>query len=163
MAEPAEGGVQSPVPPGVVLNDGNVNETLTEIASTLLVLENVGSGDAFEAAVHKLAEHLTHVRKTLMIDNPAVRSAQAKLYAQLLEPVVVQERSVDLIDGFVRTLHIQEFECRKDVEAIVEELLKHTDGITRIFTVGVLSGLCSAYDCNTNGAVALNCGNIIRQ
>ena len=154
---------------------GAIKEVLDRVRGNLGVILVVGEGQDYETAAQYAAKDLSTVRKVLV--GEGTEEAQKELRVQLLQssPTPQMEFVIpkmiccpkggqcNLISLLVKTLRAQEFECRKDTEAILVDLLANTEEAVDQLSTGILQQLCEAYEWCNYGAVALNSGNILRQ
>eukprot|EP01060_Flectonema_neradi_P041112 TRINITY_DN963_c0_g1_i1.p1 TRINITY_DN963_c0_g1~~TRINITY_DN963_c0_g1_i1.p1 ORF type:complete len:388 (+),score=79.33 TRINITY_DN963_c0_g1_i1:125-1288(+) len=153
---------------------GAIKEVLDRVRGNLRVILVVGEGPDYETAAQYAAKDLSTVRKVLV--GEGTEEAQKELRIQLLQNSLPPQNEVvpqmiccpkggqcNLITLLVKTLRAQEFECRKDTEAILVDLLANTEEAVDQLTSGILQQLCEAYEWCNYGAVALNSGNILRQ
>eukprot|EP01059_Diplonema_ambulator_P022459 TRINITY_DN37757_c0_g1_i1.p1 TRINITY_DN37757_c0_g1~~TRINITY_DN37757_c0_g1_i1.p1 ORF type:complete len:360 (+),score=75.55 TRINITY_DN37757_c0_g1_i1:144-1223(+) len=150
------------------MEEQELKELVDKLRSNIRVLLCVGEGPDYEQAAVKVARDLSVVRKLLVGDHGEIKGTLRRLVVEPpenepLATLVCPKSDNRLIAMLVMSLRSQAFECRKDTEAVLVDLLSNSQQCVDTFNHDLLQQLCEAYEWCNFGAVALNSGNILRQ
>eukprot|EP01063_Lacrimia_lanifica_P002965 TRINITY_DN11600_c0_g1_i1.p1 TRINITY_DN11600_c0_g1~~TRINITY_DN11600_c0_g1_i1.p1 ORF type:complete len:409 (+),score=195.81 TRINITY_DN11600_c0_g1_i1:104-1330(+) len=136
----------------------------TTVANTLASVRRVLVGEATPAELRD------EVRKGLLSvpaekggndgTDPSGAAPANNVAANSVRQATNTPRSV--MTMLVDTLRAQEFECRKDTEVVLIDLVVNAQDSVDQMTEAFLQQLCEAYEWGNYNAVALNSGNILR-
>ena len=153
------------------MNQGNILEELYTNLLTLLsqgeTEENLPAAAATSAAlstVHKILSSGPQDNAALLREGMLRRLTPLPHHFKHSGEDVhrVQQTPLCILELLVLTLRYQEFECRKDTEAVVADLMSTSPAALEFFSKELLLKLCQSYEWCNYGAVALNSGNILR-
>eukprot|EP01064_Diplonema_japonicum_P028504 TRINITY_DN4384_c0_g1_i1.p1 TRINITY_DN4384_c0_g1~~TRINITY_DN4384_c0_g1_i1.p1 ORF type:complete len:381 (+),score=41.80 TRINITY_DN4384_c0_g1_i1:73-1215(+) len=143
-------------------------ELVSGLRNNIRVLLCVGEGPEYEKASGNVARDLSIVRKMLVGDKTEIKGGLREMIVNQPdnEPTVTlvcPKSDNRLMAMLVISLRSQAFECRKDTEAVLIDVLSNSTKGVETFNHDLLQQLCEAYEWCNFGAVALNSGNILRQ